>query len=191
MSNGRTVSTDALETLGTIIDASQKRDAIHLAVLPAQAGTALARGESIKIENGQAWIDHGPSPLLIVDPFLRQGVARGEWFWAVLRPRLVTSLRHVWDHPALPDEGAGIGPAKSTPRDIAEKWLRDYAANLDVGFDDLIYCAEGYLRDGEYMVRGGVLEGVSTSDDFWVEFGVYRGTPVPGYQRGNFFGCSC
>lgn len=38
MSDKRSVATDALETLGTIIDDKQKRDAIHLAVEPVVAG---------------------------------------------------------------------------------------------------------------------------------------------------------
>ena len=40
-SDKRSVATDALETLGTIIDDTQKRDAIHLAVEPVVAGERL------------------------------------------------------------------------------------------------------------------------------------------------------
>jgi hypothetical protein len=192
MSNGRTVSTDALETLGTIIDASQKRDAIHLAVLPVTAGENLTPGEEITITDGVA-IGAEVHSLAIVDPFLAKGPRKGQMFWAILRPRLVTSLRHVWSHPAFPDEGAGVGaPAATTDvKDASEKWLRNYAAELDVGFLELVESAEQYLRDGDYMVRGDTLESISTPDEFWVHFGVYRGTPVPENERGNFFGCSC
>ena len=37
MSDKRKVSTDALETLGTLIGSDEKRDAIHLAVIPCEA----------------------------------------------------------------------------------------------------------------------------------------------------------
>ncbi len=45
MSDTRTVATDALAMLGTIIDENAKRDAIHLAVIPMVAGH---------------WMDPGP-----------------------------------------------------------------------------------------------------------------------------------
>jgi len=99
----RSVSTDALETLGTIIGPDEKRDAIHLAVLPAVAGTTLRAGEPVEMKDGCAQPGDEDS-LGIVDPFLTDVVRSGQRFWMVLRPRLVTSLRHVWSHPAFPDE---------------------------------------------------------------------------------------
>jgi hypothetical protein len=45
MSNARSVATDALATLGTIIDDTQKRDAIHIAVEPVIAGERLRPGD--------------------------------------------------------------------------------------------------------------------------------------------------
>ena len=44
MSDKRSVATDALETLGTIIDETAKRDAIHLAVIQAAMGVASEPG---------------------------------------------------------------------------------------------------------------------------------------------------
>ena len=53
----RKVSTDALETLGKFITPNEKRDAIHLAVLPVQLGEAVKPGESLFIaqEDGKAY----------------------------------------------------------------------------------------------------------------------------------------
>lgn len=42
--DNRKVTTDALETLGTIIGTSEGRDAIHLAVEPVEAGERLSPG---------------------------------------------------------------------------------------------------------------------------------------------------
>lgn len=112
MSNAvkRTPHTDALETLGMIHYKEEHRDAIHLAVEPVTAAVDLNVGESIGILNGKAypsgWLvgpveekipKHG-----IVDPFLPRGPSRGEKFWFIMNPRMVTSLRHVWDHPDFP-----------------------------------------------------------------------------------------
>ena len=46
----RSVSTDALETLGTIIDESAGRDAIHLAVEPCISDEILYPGQQIGIK---------------------------------------------------------------------------------------------------------------------------------------------
>ena len=68
----RTVHTDALETLGKIIDEGEKRDAIHLAVEPVQAGETLLPGEHIGIVDGVAVAESEKlfKCVGIVDPFL-------------------------------------------------------------------------------------------------------------------------
>src|SRR5580698_4671880 len=103
MSNAekRSVSTDALETLGTIIDERAGRDAIHLAVEPVVAGETLIAGADVGfLEDGT--VGGSAKTLLgIVDPFLKSPVLSGERFWLVVYPRQITSLRHVWTHPAF------------------------------------------------------------------------------------------
>jgi hypothetical protein len=110
----RTPSTDALETLGMIHFKTEKRDAIHLAVEPVIAGEILEPGACIGIIDGEAYragtilnYDDGrPTKQVkaqgIVDPFLPRSVLPGESFWFIMNPRMVTSLRHVWDHPDFP-----------------------------------------------------------------------------------------
>lgn len=110
----RTPSTDALETLGMIHFKPEHRDAIHLAVEPVTAGVTLRRGERIGIVDGVAYpagfttgmYETKPNFKVpaqgIVDPFLPDDVARGENFWFIMNPRMVTSLRHVWEHPDFP-----------------------------------------------------------------------------------------
>jgi hypothetical protein len=94
----RNVSTDALETLGMIIDEAQKRDAIHLAVEPVVAKEVLNPGQDVGADGTTN------NPVGIVDPFLKKAVQVGERFWLVIYPRQINSLRHVWTHPAFEDE---------------------------------------------------------------------------------------
>lgn len=106
----RSPVTDALETLGMIHFKPEARDAIHLAVEPVIASRAFVPGQRIGIIDGKAYPEgfvlmgkkvpyHG-----IVDPFLPSyGVAEGESFWFVMAPRMVKSLRHVWEHPDFPE----------------------------------------------------------------------------------------
>ena len=52
----RSVSTDALETLGTIIGGGQGRDAIHLAVEPIEAAIDLYPGQDVGLVDGKAGV---------------------------------------------------------------------------------------------------------------------------------------
>lgn len=100
----RTVATDALETLGTApLRDTEKRDAIHLAVDPVVAGQRLSPGAHITVTNGVAWLTPTGQGIGIVDPFLDSMVEPGDRFWLVVYPRKITSLRHVWTHPDLPE----------------------------------------------------------------------------------------
>lgn len=111
----RTVSTDALETLGKIIDETAGRDAIHLAVEPAIAGERLRPGDDVgKLADGT--YGDSPAPVGIVDPFLKVAVRKGERFWLVVYPRQITSLRHVWTHPAFPEQDTANNPIVSEDR---------------------------------------------------------------------------
>ena len=76
--------------LGKIITGDAKRDAVHVAVIPCVATREMEPGE--RLQNG------------IVDPFLTAPVYPGQRYWLWLYPGTVTSLRHVWEHPAFDDE---------------------------------------------------------------------------------------
>ncbi len=108
----RVVTTDALETLGTIHTSPQFRDAIHLAVEPVICAQELSPGDDVVIEGGMAY-NHVPGTNVriskgggmgIIDPFIKADVIEpGQPVWFLLYPRQVHSLRHVWTHPAFPD----------------------------------------------------------------------------------------
>lgn len=99
MSDKRSVSTDALETLGMIHFRPEGRDAIHLAVEPIEAGETLQPNDDVYVNDGRAYKYGKGKRLGKVDPFLPGSVHPGQRFWLVVYPRMITSLRHVWDHP--------------------------------------------------------------------------------------------
>lgn len=120
----RPVATDALATLGTIIGPNEKRDAIHLAVMPVIAGMDLSVGDDVGLVEGVA-TNRAAIKLGIVDPFLKRTVNKGESFWLVIYPRVITSLRHVWSHPGIHEEGGAAPIVRTT----SEKWMRVWAMN--------------------------------------------------------------
>jgi hypothetical protein len=186
MSNGRKVSTDALETLGTIIDDTQKRDAIHIAVLPVVAGERLHAGQDIGVEDGKALTKakhHG-----IVDPFVKGPIQEGQRFWMLLYPRMVTSLRHVWSHPAFADDATGSEPSKNAE---SEAWLDGYADKVGVSRGELIEAANDRIDRGSFWSEGGRFEGEFVPEEFWPHFENVTGRKVPSEDRNNFFSCSC
>ena len=192
MSNGRKVSTDALETLGTVIDDTQKRDAIHLAVLPMVAGQRLHAGQDIGIKNDVA-MTTAKEKLGIVDPFLKEPVQKGERFWMVLYPRMVTSLRHVWSHPAFADEAGVSAPsvAVSSALSLAKETIERIAEVAEISYDEIISAADDYLSHGEYLCQGGKWEGFYLSGEFWPAYEIVSGRTVKEDDRGSFFSCSC
>lgn len=232
-----TPSTDALETLGNVIMPSEKRDAIHLAVDPAFSTEYLNPGDHVRII-GKSQVarcavgaGHG-----IVDPFLKRSINPGEWFWLVVYPREITSLRHVWSHPAFEDEPTKNQPGpeygKMTPEQIraltvaametsmvepatfaalgaqafnnrpaqpqqdvdeinAQQWIQNFADDCGLDYDELMEAAADYLSHGDYLIKGGDLEGYYVSDEFWDKYQIVKKEKVDENDRGSFFSCSC
>jgi hypothetical protein len=90
--------------LGSLItDGDRRRDAVHVAVAPVTAAGRLVPGQHVGfIHAGNTEIvGASTSPIGIVDPFLCEDVQQGQRFWLFMYPNTVTSLRHVWTHPAF------------------------------------------------------------------------------------------
>jgi len=188
-SDKRSVTTDALETLGNIITENEKRDAIHLAVENVEASEKLFPGQDVGLIEGLA-SSKASKKLGIVDPFLKNGVNRGQRFWLIVYPRQISSLRHVWEHPDFsPSELLSEASASSA----AIKYLREEAERLDVGYNEMIEAVTYYAESGEYWVQGGRFEGIFISDTekFWESFEKVTGKKVTEDRKISFFSCSC
>jgi hypothetical protein len=124
--DSRSVTTDALATLGMLIGEGEKRDAIHLAVEPVVCGARILHaGEHVKLVDGKAQKCPPGKGVGIVDPFMETEVIKGERFWLVVYPRQITSLRHVWDHPAFPASELDEVPRQTHPRPPKRRSLQE------------------------------------------------------------------
>lgn len=177
----RTVKTDALDTLGSIIGENEKRDAIHLAVEPVVAAEVLLPGQDVGFVEGG--VGRSDKPVGIVDPFIRRSVLKGERFWLVVYPRQITSLRHVWTHPDFPE-----APHVASDKAASEAWLRDFADANDLpSYEELI--AQAVRNDDpKYFIIRDTSAGGEIPGEFW--FHVER---VTGRRtvHASHFSCSC
>lgn len=183
----RKVSTDALETLGMKIGPEEKRDAIHLAVIPVQAGQKLSPGAHVGIDADGMAYSGSVKEIGIVDPFLESRLQKGDWFWLVIYPRQITSLRHVWTHPDIPDCDPA---ASSASRAASENWLRAFVEEKDgPDYDTMIQTAlESDSSDSLFF--GTDIYG-DIPPEFWNHVEVVTGKKIPEENRAKYFQCAC
>jgi hypothetical protein len=95
------------------------------------------------------------------------------------------------------------------PQACAWEWIRGYARNLsDSAYDDdepgwgsvtadeLIETGMTHVESesrwgGDFISKGGLLEGRSTDPIFWDKLAALKGLEIPHDKRNNFFSCSC
>lgn len=211
--DNRTVATDALATLGTIIGKNEKRDAIHLAVEPVVAGERLWPGNKIIIKDGAAFSVDGMEDesmaVGIVDPFLKRGPQEGDRFWLVVMPRQITSLRHVWEHPSFPPSGETLQVSSDfvdSKKEEAELWIRNYinthnCPGYDVliagiygdpmpeDMDDVSSSIRSWGDDGDYLHFSGTDAHGEIDPKLFDMVEIVTGRPIP--NRPKYFSCSC
>lgn len=189
----RSVATDALATLGSIIDETAGRDAIHIAVEPVRAGMKLFPGQHVGVADGVAFTTG--KHVGIVDPFLTDPIAPDAWFWLFVYPRQIISLRHVWSHPAFPEE---IGASPQV--DASRRWIENFCAEVGERYDYVMDGARTFLqgkREGvwpDYLYGehdSGALEGEVVPQEFWTHYQNVTGEKVDPNHRESFFTCSC
>ena len=154
----RQTKADTTKLIGHLADGDYSRDAIHVAVIPVEAAQGLVPGQHISLRNGKASADG--SHIGIVDPFLRSPVEAGQKFWLCLYPGTITSLNHVWTHPAFADVPQDPNEFISY-KAASEKWLREYAERVN-SYDAPETAYQRLLQDlssGEITYQGTDMHG--------------------------------
>lgn len=192
-----TTHTDALDTLGMIIGPDQKRDAIHLAVFPVEAGERLRPGDDVYLDNGVALFagtNIGPA-VGIVDPFLVAAVNPRQMFWLVVYPRQITSLRHVWEHDSFPPSGETQEPVNvkevedNVLKRVSESWLRSWVSNANTYDQFETFIERAVKNRGWITVSSDGYGEIPT--EFWHHLSVYTGKYFDPDDNPSSFSCSC
>ncbi|MDR3582627.1 MAG: hypothetical protein P4L67_05115 [Candidatus Pacebacteria bacterium] len=196
-SDARSPHTDALDTLGSIITENEKRDAIHLAVENVVAAHVLRPGEHVGF-----WavgiVGSSSKPVGIVDPFLKTAVNEGEHFWLIVYPRQITSLRHVWTHPAFPDASELKTQEVAIQREVdpvaeSRRWIDNFAASIDQTTNRLMEAAATWINDREFTYDNSraYSDFQHKFPEFWGHYEVVTGAKVEEDDRERFFTCGC
>lgn len=174
--------------LGKYRDGGEQRDAIHIAVAPVECGESLRPGQPVKFRKPGIIIGASNDDAIgIVDPFLKGTVFPGTKVWICMNPYSITSLRHEWTHPAF-----------ETPENAAEKWLKNFAAEVGITFERLMDAARSCnAAEKDDWSWWGLTLDYDTPDivwnereEFWRQYGIYTGETVRDRER-TFISCSC
>lgn len=206
----RTPHTDALETLGMIHEYDEKRDAIHLAVIPAKAAQRLDPGDHVEYKDGYAYKVAPGKGQGIVDPFLTAEVQLEQRFWFVVYPREIRSLRHVWEHPAFPSsfveemdkkevdfsdpvvlQNSLIMGDPEAYKYRAREWMLYWGDQHGLTVEEAVQAGIDYQDRGEYLSDGGRYEGSYVPEEYWDHFDHLTGRKTSSNSRDSFFSCSC
>ncbi len=187
---------DTLELLGKLVDGDPGRDAVHIAVAPAEAGEPLKPGTHVGIGHDGRAYPLGVFAIGVVDPFLRTKVVRsGQRFWLLLYPGTITSLRHEWTHPhpAFSREEKSAVHSK----EASERWLRQFIDRADCPSYETVIAAAADVAGGSHNSWDADHLHFNDKDahgeippEFWDHVEVVLGRKIAG-RRPRYFSCSC
>ena len=160
-----------------------ERDAVHVAVIPVEAGEPLPPGCKVAIREGKAFLGREREEVGVVDPFLRETVLPGERFYLLMPPYSVRGLHHDWTHGAFPRTQPTAGASPS------EKWLRAFAEEHRVGFEEMVDGVAKW-RYVSFGTDAGPEE--ARKAVFWEHMSKYTGRAFSAQDMADAdFGCSC
>lgn len=96
--------------LGTAPPDDARRDAIHVAIIPATYQSVAyfacaGAGDKVSFqEDGSVQFCYTDQWDGIIDPFLEGFVESGSRIWVLMRPGAIKRLRHTWEHVSVGDE---------------------------------------------------------------------------------------
>lgn len=174
---------------------SDKRDAIHCAIIPVEAGENLRPGDKVEVIDGKAYlakVDYDG----VVNPFGSEAY-RSYLFWMFLKPNTVRDMTHQWVSDKFP-----LDSKASFSKEESEEWLETFCRTSNCPDLDTVMSAikgtlssrdedYGYssMYDEEYLMFFGWDASGAIPNEFWDHVENVLGEKVP--YRSQYFSCSC
>lgn len=180
----------ALETLGTTFDEDHGRDAIHLATIAVTSDDMVFPSQHVSLV-GPGKVGPYGDTIGIVDPFIRGPVPAGRRFWLVLYPRTITSLRHVWTHPAFAEDAKQTSGA-SYSEEWMRRWAQEHMSADYYGGGDRLSPEESYenaILAGRELYLGPYEDARDHIDHEW--WGHWEAITGEKGQPDQYFRCAC
>lgn len=145
--------------LGQLLDGTEQRDAIHVAIAPAIASGRLHPGERVSVaQDGRA--STAAPHVGIVDPFLTGPIFAEDRFYVFLFPGTVTGMRHHWSHPAF--DGARL---LKPDKEASQLWIKAFASDIEQSYESLMDAAKKLHETGEWTYDNS-----ETYKSYWDRF---------------------
>ena len=182
---------DTQAKIGKLLAGDEGRDAIHIAVAPMVARNSFAPGQHAALNDAGEAVSMGDF-IGIIDPFLKGRVEIGQRVYLFLYPNTITSLHHLWAHPAFL-------PVVAPPDDLkaaSVRWMRAWATE-HMGDD---YYGDDEKRSDEQAYASAIDAGHSQSvgpyesardtmdDEWWHHWQNITGSKK---TKPEYFSCAC
>lgn len=185
---------ETIQSLGEVIPpgAVVERDAIHIAVMPVvTASEYMNAGEHVKFSYGSnthvVSARNADDAIGVIDPFLKNWIAKGDRVWLYLYPNTITGLRHNWTHPGVDNPPIACNEH--------EKWLRDYADEKKINFESMIEAivtAAMNTGDGDVYITSGFDSDGPPAQEFWDHVEGFNKIRLGREQKDKIvWSCSC
>lgn len=170
-------------------NSSNVRDAIHCAVISARVGEMIEPGAPVKFDGEGAIVAAvWHEKIGILDPFLAKSPKLGALAWLFMNPRSITSLRHHWTHPALPEDAIA---ANVTEKDKSVQWVERFAVAGGYTYDEVMNAAWRIFHDEyEYTYDNDEKYKEMKWEPFWPHWETITGESRPKSCWAPFT-CSC
>lgn len=166
-----------------------ERDAIHVAIIPVIADMILYPGQSVGVcEKQIPKVDTMSESVGIVDPFLKDRVFPGQWFYLFLFPRTASNLRHNWSHPAFFENTKDIQKSIEWLKDFAQRYNFSYENDRDGCYEEMMRTIKVYLDRG--TSDRDCWHGIELDNTFWDHVEAVLDQKIVDY-RTEYIPCSC
>ena len=173
----------------------QKRDAIHIAVLPARAAITLYPGQRVKVILDDNEYKAEPSVennVGIVNPFVSGAIQEGDLVWILLEPGSVEDMTHHWVHPSIPEIPTGTNASEMSSHEV---FMRHFADQVGLSYELALEVGDDYVDYGNYHTLNFDTPSCAydASEQYWKAWAHLRGRKIPATldMESTPFSCAC